>query len=202
MIRIGLTGSLGAGKSAVGKLFQEWGAWRIDADELARRAVEVGRPAHQAIRRAFGPAVFTADGTLDRSALRRIVFQDPEARRRLERIVHPEVRRLRTEELARAREGGARVVVEEVPLLFEAELEEEYDAVVVVDAPHDLRRKRLRSARELAPEEFEAMDAAQQSAEEKRARADHVILNDGSRDALRRRAGQVWSALVGTAPAP
>ena len=197
MIRIGLTGSLGAGKSTVGRLFEGWGARRIDADELAREAVASGSPVLEALREMFGEEVLTEDGSLDRAALRRRVARDPEARRRLEAILHPEVGRLREERLARAREEGVRVVVEEVPLLFEVGMEELYDAVVVVDAPRDLRRTRVEEERGLGPGEFEALDGAQMDPEEKRRRADRVIWNDGSLDALERRARDVWNRLVG-----
>lgn len=197
MIRIGLTGTLGAGKSTVGRLFESWGAYRIDADALARRAVEPGRPAHARIREAFGEDAFRSDGTVDRAALRELVFADPEARRRLEAIVHPEVAQLRERELERAGRRGARVVVEEVPLLFEVGLEGAYDAVVVVDAPKAARAERLATARGLSSEAFRAIDEAQMGAAEKRARADHVIRNDGSRAALAERTRGVWAALTG-----
>lgn len=199
MIRIGLTGTLGAGKSTVGRLFEGWGARRIDADRLARDAVQAGTPALDAIRDAFGGDVLTEDGTLDRAALRRRVSRDPEARRRLEAIVHPEVRRLRQARLDRARSEGARVVVEEVPLLFETGMGGLYDRVVVVDAPREVRRARVEDARGLAPGEFEALDGAQMSPDEKRRRADHVIWNDGSLEALERKARQVWERIVGPA---
>lgn len=202
MIRVGLTGTLGAGKSTVGRLFESWGARRLDADRLARQAVEPGRPAHGRIRKAFGEEVLAPDGTLDRSALRRIVFRDPAARRRLEEIVHPEVGALRREALQRARREGVTVVVEEIPLLFEVGMEDEFDLVVVVDAPAEVRAERLREARGLTREEFEAMDAAQLPAEEKRGRADRVIHNDGSREALTRRARRVWDDLTRASAPP
>lgn len=196
MIRVGLTGTLGAGKSTVGRLFESWGARRVDADRLARRAVEPGRPAYRRIRETFGEEVLAADGTVDRAALRQVIFQDPAARRRLEEIVHPEVGRLRRDEVERARRDGAAVLVEEIPLLFEVGMEGEFDLVVTVDAPVEVRAERLRETRGLSREEFEAMDAAQLPAEEKRRRADRVIHNDGSREALTRRARRVWDDLT------
>lgn len=196
MIRIGLTGTLGAGKSTVGRLFERWGARRIDADELAREAVEPRSPILEALREMFDDGVLTDDGSLDRAALRRRVAGDPEARRRLEAIVHPEVRRLREERLARARAEGVRVVVEEVPLLFEVGMEGLYEAVVVVDAPREVRRARVEEERGLGPGEFDALDGAQMDPEEKRRRADGVIWNDGSLEALEEEARKVWDALV------
>lgn len=201
MIRIGLTGTLGAGKSVVGRLFEGWGAWRIDADELAREAVDPGSPALERIREAWGDAVLDAVGGLDRAAMRRLVAGDAEARARLEAIVHPEVRRLRRERLAEAAAAGARVTVEEVPLLFEVGLEGEYDAIVVVDAPHELRRERVAAARGVPAGEFEAMAAAQWPPEAKRERADHVVWNDGSLEELEAKARAVWAAVAGTAAA-
>ncbi|MEK6255069.1 MAG: dephospho-CoA kinase, partial [Gemmatimonadales bacterium] len=178
MIRIGLTGTMGAGKSTVGDLFESWGAHRVDADVLARRVVEPGQPGLAAIRETFGDGMLRADGTLDRAALRAVVFEDNGPLRRLESIIHPAVDRLRHALMDQARTEGARVTVLETPLLFEKDLRGEFDAVVVVDAPEDVRRSRVCESRGLTPEEFEAMDSAQWSGERKRAAADHVIWND------------------------
>lgn len=197
MIRVGLTGTLGAGKSTVGRLFERWGAFRVDADRLAREAVEPGSGALERIRRTWGDRVLDAEGVLDRGALRRLVTRDPEARRRLERIVHPEVARLRAERRREAEDRGVEVFVEEVPLLFEVGLEEEFDRVVVVDAPEETRRRRVSRGREIDAAEFEAMDAAQMTGAEKRARADHVIWNDGDRASLERKARKVWERIRG-----
>lgn len=196
MIRVGLTGTLGAGKSTVGRLFEAWGGWRTDADELAREAVAPGSPGLEAIRERWGDAVLSGDGSLDRAALREEVFGDPDARRELERIVHPEIRRLRSQGLREAERAGARIVVGEVPLLFETGMADEFDLVVVVDAPRELRMRRVREARGIDAETFAAMEAAQWSGERKRARADHVIWNEGSRDELEDRARRVWEEIV------
>ena len=192
MIRVGLTGSLGAGKSSVGDLFASWGAERIDADLLAREAVEPGTEGLNRIAEAFGRDVLTADGALDRQALRSIVFSDAAARARLEEIVHPVVDRLRAERLERARGRGAKVVVLEIPLLFEKNLEEEFDAVVTVDAPTSIRQTRVMSARGVTAPEFDAVEAAQLPPDAKRRGADRVIWNPGSREALERDARRVW----------
>jgi len=111
VIRIGLTGTMGAGKSTVGNLFESWGASRVDADVLARKVVEPGQPALEAIRGAFGAGMLRADGSLDRAALRAIVFDDPDSLRRLEAIIHPAVDRLRGAllEEARAADGSETV---------------------------------------------------------------------------------------------
>jgi len=197
---VGLTGTLGAGKSTVGASFERWGAWRIDADQLARDAVRPGTPEFAAIRREWGEGVLTPEGELDRAALREIVFRDPAARARLERIVHPAVEHLRAERMRDAVRTGARVVVLEVPLLLEKGLDRDVDTVVVVDAAAALRRERVCASRGVSPATFDAMDAAQWPADRKRAGADHVILNDGSLAELEGRAREVWDALRGKSP--
>ena len=197
MIRVGVTGTVGAGKSTVARLFESWGARRVDADELAREAVRPGSAALDEIRREWGDEVLDEEGALDRAAMRRRVFGDDAARRRLEEIVHPEVRRLRRERLEEAREAGAEVVVGEVPLLLEKGMAHEFDVVVVVDAPREVRRRRLREERGVDAGTFEAIDAAQWPAGRKREAADHVIENAGSLEELEAEAGRVWRAVVG-----
>ena len=192
---------MGAGKSTVGDLFESWGAHRVDADVLARRVVEPGQPGLEAIRETFGAGMLRPDGTLDRAALRAVVFDDEQALRRLEAIIHPAVDRLRAALLDRARSEGARVAVLEIPLLFEKDLLGEFDAVVVVDAPEDARRRRVCESRGLTPEEFAAMDSAQWSGERKRASADHVIWNDDDLESLESEAREVWDAVTGASAA-
>jgi len=196
VIRIGLTGTMGAGKSTVGALFEMWGARRVDADVLAREVVEPGQPVLEAIRDTFGTGVIRPDGSLDRAALRGIVFQDARALRRLEAIIHPAVDRLRTGLLLAAEAEGVRVVLLEIPLLFEKGLQDEFDAVVVVDAPDDVRRQRVCDTRGLTPEEFSAMDAAQWSGERKRGSADYVIWNDDDLPSFESEAREVWDAVT------
>lgn len=195
MIRVALTGTLAAGKTAVGRLFESWGAHRIDADELAREAVAPGSAGLEAIRREFGDDVLDASGSLDRSSMRRIAFASEVERRRLEAIVHAEVRRLRAARVEEARRTERRVVVEEIPLLFEIGLEGEYDAVVVVDAPHAVRLARAARTRGWAEDEFASIEATQLPGPEKRARADYVIENAGSREELEARSRLIWSEL-------
>jgi len=193
---VGLTGSVAAGKSAVGRLFEGWGATRIDADELAREAVAPGTEGLRRIRDLWGDEVLHADGSLDRSVMRRRVFADPEARARLEGIVHEEIRRLREVRRSRAASEGASIIVEEVPLLFEKGQDREYDVLVVVDAPRETRVRRARASRGWSAEEFSAVDASQLAAEQKRRRADYVIENDDDLETLERMAHEVWSVLV------
>jgi len=195
MLRIGLTGNIAAGKSSVARVWRSLGATVVDADELARRAVEPGTPGLARIVEAWGPAVLDADGALDRAALRRIVFADPEARARLEEIVHPAVHALRGEEYRLAEERGERRVVADVPLLFEVGMADEFDVVVLVDAPEEERLRRLVEDRGLDPEEAVRMIDAQMPAELKRARADVVIENGGTPAELEARAAGVWADL-------
>ncbi len=202
MILIGLTGSLGAGKSSVGHLFEQWGAVRIDADLLAREAVEPGTDGLVEIGRQFGSGVISPDGTLDRRALRAIVFADAAARSRLEAIVHPAVDRLRQERIRRARSGGAAVVALEIPLLFEKGVRDEFDTVVTVDAPRTIRRERVVSSRGISAAEFLAMENAQWPAGRKRTAADLVIWNAGDEAALEREARRVWDTVTGAGSAP
>ena len=196
MLRVGLTGNIGSGKSTVSAIWRELGAHVIDADVLARRAVEPGSPGLRAVVAAFGADVLRPDGSLDRDAVRRRVFADAAARRRLEAIVHPEVDRLRREAEAALAAQGIRVVVHEVPLLFEVGLDASMDVVVVVDAPEAVRIRRVVETRGLERAEAERMSAAQMPAEEKRRRADVVLENDADLATLRARAETAWRDLL------
>lgn len=195
MIRVGLTGTVAAGKSHVGRLFEAWGASRIDADDLARAAVAPGTAGLSRVVEIFGPDVLAPDGSLDRAAVRQRAFSDDEARAALEGVVHAEVRRLRSKWREDQRRRGAPVVVEEIPLLFETGLGDDYDVLIVVDAPREVRRERARASRGWTPEEFDAIDDAQMSGREKREGADHVICTDGAREETERAARFIWDSL-------
>jgi dephospho-CoA kinase len=201
MLKVGLTGNIAAGKSSVADAWRSLGATIVDADELSRRAVEPGTPAHAAIAAEWGPWVLEEGGTLDRAALRNIVFADPDARARLEGIVHPAVAALRDEHYAEARARGDRMVVADIPLLFEVGMADDFDVVVLVDAPQELRLARLVGDRGMETEEALRMIAAQMPSELKRARADIVIENAGTRGDLQDRARDVWRELVRRAQA-
>ena len=192
MLKVGLTGNIASGKSPVARVWSALGAPLIDADRLARQAVEPGTPALRAVVERWGAGVLDAEGRLDRGALRALVFADPAARRELEEIVHPEVARLRAEEYRRLADAGAPVVVADIPLLFEVGLQDEFDLVVLVDAPESVRRDRIVRDRGLTPGEADRMIAAQMPAAEKRPGADRVIENDGSLAELEARAAAVW----------
>jgi dephospho-CoA kinase len=196
MLLIGLTGNIGSGKSTVAQLLSERGATIIDADVLARRAVEQGTPAYSAIVERWGTSILAADGLLDRSALRRIVFSDPAELEQLNAIVHPEVERMRVALVEQARQRGDRLVVCDIPLLFERNLTPGYDRIVLVDAPRPVRLERLVRERGLRETEAMAMIVAQMPAELKRARADFVIDNVGTLTQLDQRVTEVWTALL------
>jgi dephospho-CoA kinase len=195
MLNVGLTGNIAAGKSSVAELFRRWGATIIDADALAREAQAPGGEVLAAIVRRFGADVLAPDGGLDRAALRAKVLGDQAALDALNEIVHPAVRRRRDELLRAARARGDVLVVNEIPLLFEALDPAQFDAIVLVDAPAAVRRTRLRVLRGLSNEEADRMIAAQMPAERKRARSDFVIENDGSPADLEARARHVFLEL-------
>ena len=195
MLNVALTGNIAAGKSTVVDRFQAWGATIIDADALVREAQAPGGEVLAAIAGRFGADVLAPDGTLDRAALRGKVMGDQAALDALNHIVHPAVRRRRDELLRAAREGGDLLVVNDIPLLFEALDPTQFDAVVLVDASAALRRTRLRGMRGLSNEEANRMIAAQMPAERKRARSDFVIENEGSLKQLERRARATFDEL-------
>ena len=199
MLSVGLTGNIAAGKSTVADLFRRWGAIIIDADEIVRALQGPGTPVLAAIAARFGADVVGRDGRLDRAALRARVLAAPGELAALNAIVHPAVRQRREELLAEARRHGDRIVVSDIPLLFEADDPTAFDAVVLVDAPEPVRRARLAADRALPPGEADRLIAAQQPAAGKRERSDYVIDNDGDRAALERAAAEVWRALVARA---
>src|SRR6185437_2054211 len=192
MLLVGLTGNIGSGKSTVSRMLADRGATIIDADVLARRAVELGTTAYDEIVARWGADVLSPDGHLDRAALRRIVFGNPEQLEELNQIVHPEVERLRARLVEQARNRGDRIVVCDIPLLFERHMTDRFDRIILVDAHRAIRLERLVSDRGL--HETEAMDmiAAQMPAELKRARADFIVENDGTLSQLERRVQDVW----------
>ena len=199
MLLVGLTGNIASGKSTVAHLLAARGATIIDADVLARRALDAGTAASQEIVGRWGKDVLSADGYLDRGALRRRVFQDIEELEELNRIVHPEVARMRDRLVAEARERGDKIVVCDSPLLFENKLMDGFDCIVLVDAPRPTRLDRLVRTRGLTETEALDMIAAQMPAELKRARADFVIDNTSSLAELEARVDEVWESLTAEA---
>src|SRR5213596_4201639 len=196
MLNVALTGNIAAGKSSVVELFRGWGATVIDADELARQAQAPGGEVLAAIVRRFGADVLAPDGALDRAALRAKVMGDQAALDALNQIVHPAVRRRRDELLREARARGDVLVVNDIPLLFEALDPTQFDAVVLVDAPVPVRRARLRALRGLSNEEADRMIATQMDAERKRARSHYIIDNEGSLKELETEARAIFKELM------
>ena len=195
MLNVALTGNIAAGKSTVVDWFRRWGATIIDADVLAREAQAPGGDVLATIVRRFGKNVLAKDGTLDRAALRAKVMGDDEALSALNAIVHPAVQSRREDLQEAARSRGDVLLINDIPLLFEVLDPEQFDVIVVVDAPVALRRTRLRTKRGLSNEEADRMIASQMEAERKRAQAHYVIDNDGSLDALEAHAHDVFVEL-------
>ncbi|MFJ7148267.1 dephospho-CoA kinase [Streptomyces sp. NPDC100445] len=193
MLKVGLTGGIGAGKSEVSRLLVEHGAVLIDADRIAREVVAPGTPGLAAVVDAFGPDVLTADGGLDRPRLGSIVFADPEKLAVLNAIVHPLVRD-RSERLESAADEDA-VVVHDVPLLTENGLAPLYDVVIVVDTAPGTQLDRLVRLRGMTEEDARARMAAQATRERRREIADILIDNDVPLDELRARVAEVWDDL-------
>jgi len=187
---VGLTGGIGAGKSAVARRLASHGAVIIDADALAREVVEPGTEGLAEVVATFGDQVLAADGSLDRAALGRVVFEDPAARERLEAIVHPRVRD-RTAEIVATSPADA-VVVNDVPLLVETGLAGAYDVVIVVEATESVRVARLVADRAMSQVDARARIEAQASDEQRRAVADVVIVNNGTLAELDAEVDTVW----------
>jgi dephospho-CoA kinase len=193
MLKVGLTGGIGAGKSEVSRLLASYGAVVVDADKIAREVVEPGTPGLDAVVAAFGEDILAPDGTLDRPALGAIVFADPDRLRTLNEIVHPLVG-ARSAELERAAAPDA-VVVHDVPLLTENGLASLYDLVVVVDASPETRLDRLLRLRGTSEADARGRMAAQATREQRLAVADLVIDNDGPLEALEPQVREVWRQL-------
>jgi dephospho-CoA kinase len=196
MIVIGVTGGIGTGKSTVAGMFRQLGAVVLDADVIAHQVMEPKRLAWRRIVQAFGEEVVNDDETIDRRKLSEVVFQSTEARRRLERIVHPpvlrEIRR-RLHELRRSRRTWA--VVLDVPLLIEAGAQALVDALVVVTAPPEIQRERLRVKHGWSDEELEARRTAQMELSAKVALADYVVDNADGVEATRTQVKRLWEQL-------
>lgn len=193
MLKVGLTGGIGAGKSEVSRMLAGYGAVLIDADRIAREVVEPGTPGLDAVAGEFGSGILTPEGTLDRPKLGSIVFSDGERLAALNAIVHPLVG-ARSAELERAA-GPESVVVHDVPLLTENGLAPLYDLVIVVDAAPETQLDRLVRLRGMTEQEARARMAAQATREQRRAVADLVIDNDGPIEALEPQVREVWAEL-------
>jgi dephospho-CoA kinase len=193
---VGLTGGVGSGKSTVADMLRELGASVVDADEAAHAVYEPGSPGFDAVVREFGDQ-YVAGGRIDRSRLGELVFNDDDARRRLNSIVHPLVRDWMALRTAEAAERGAEVVVQDVPLLFENGLERLFTTVVLAYVPEEVQVERLVSGRGFTPQRAHAMIAAQMPIENKRGLAHHVINNSGTREETLTQVRAIWKQLTG-----
>ena len=181
MLRIALTGGIGSGKSAVSDRLITLGVPVFDADDFSHQVTRPGQPAIAAIADAFGAQVLTADGSLDREALRQIIFADTKARHRLEEILHPEIRRRMQ---AAALTVNAPYCVFSIPLLLETGQAADFDRVLVVEAPTATRRERAQRRSGLSKAAFDAICKTQATAEQCRQAADDLLINDDSLEAL------------------
>lgn len=195
MIRVGLTGGIASGKSAVGDEMARLGALVIDSDQLARDVVAPGTPGLQQVVDRFGPEVLGADGSLDRPRLGAIVFGDDGARADLNAIIHPLVLAARNQIEAQVLDPYA-IVVSMIPLLVEIGAAKSFDVVVVVDADPDAQLARLMARNGLSEAEARARMSAQVSREQRLAHADFVVRNDGTLEQLRERVHAVWHELL------
>jgi dephospho-CoA kinase len=193
MLRVGLTGGIGAGKSEVSHRLEAQGAILIDADAIAREVVEPGTPGLAAVAAAFGDGVLRPDGSLDRERLGEIVFADPAKLAALNGIVHPLVGQ-RMAELERGAVQDA-IVVHDVPLLAENDLAAGYDFVVVVDSPKHVQLERLTRQRGMSADQAQARMTAQAGRDKRLAIADLVVDNSGSLAELDRQVGDLWTEL-------
>jgi len=202
MLRIALTGNIGAGKSTVAALFHAWGATIIDADLLVREVQKAGSPTLAVMAARFGPDILKKNGSLNRGRLRDIVLADQRARKELEAMVHPVVNELRLAKEAAAGKRGVKTLVHEIPLLFEVMNPGDFDRVVLVDAPESLRFSRVMLSRSLPEAQARALLAAQMPSEEKRKwvggnppRGVLIIDNDGTTVELEEKTRAVWQEL-------
>ena len=193
---VGLTGGVGSGKSTVAAILRELGAEVVDADEASHAVYEPGTPGFLAVVREFGDD-YVRDKHIDRKALGELVFKDPDARRRLNAIVHPLVRDWMARRTAEAVDRGAEVVVQDVPLLFESGLEALFPTTILVWAPRNVQIERLVGGRGFTAERARRVIAAQMPIDEKRGRATHVIDNSASPEATRAQVERVWETLTG-----
>ena len=192
MLRLGLTGGIGSGKSTVSRRLDELGAVIVDADAIAREVVEPGEAALEQIRERFGAEVFAADGGLDRPALGRVVFGDPEALAALEGITHPAIWSRTAERFAAAEAAGVPVGVHDMPLLVEKQMAGEYHLVVVVDTDEQVRLQRLVELRGTPEDEARSRMAAQATDGQRRAVADVLLDNNGSPEDLVAAVDRLW----------
>ncbi|GIO31350.1 dephospho-CoA kinase [Paenibacillus albilobatus] len=192
-MNIGLTGGIATGKSTVSRLLVNKGALLVDADAIAREVMLPGHPVLAAVAEHFGQAVMLADGTLDRKKLGDIVFRDPSQRKALNDITHPAIRKeLRERMDVLQREHPDKLVVVDIPLLYESELEHLFERVMVVYAPERIQLERLMERNRFTAEEAAARIRSQMDIEEKKRKADIVIDNSGDVEETKRQVDRFW----------
>ena len=189
---VGLTGGIGSGKSLAAQFFSQLGALVIDADQLARSAIERGSEGFDEVLLRFGDTVLK-NGDIDRVALGQIVFENPEAKKDLEEIIHPRIRAEFEEAVASLNPG--QIMVYEIPLLVETSAADRFDFIITVESNTELRKQRLR-ARGMFHSDIEKRMASQATEEQRRAVADCVLTNDGSEDDLLRQVENVWESTI------
>ncbi|MGH2710313.1 MAG: dephospho-CoA kinase [Actinomycetota bacterium] len=198
MILVGLTGGIGSGKTTVARMLQERGAVVVDADELARDALEPGTRAFKHVCDLFGDEILQDDGRIDRAALADVVFADEEKRRALESITHPEVFRLLAGAVEMHRDTSA-VVVFDAPLIIETGFHEAVDVLVVVTAPVEQAIERVHRDRGMTPAEASVRIAAQADPQARKEAADMVIDNSGDLASLEKKVDELWADLAARA---
>lgn len=189
---VGLTGGIGSGKSLAAQFFSQLGALVIDADQLARSAIERGSEGFDEVLLRFGDSVLK-NGDIDRVALGQIVFENPQAKKDLEEIIHPRIRAEFEEAVASLNPG--QIMVYEIPLLVETNAADRFDFIITVESDPELRKKRLR-ARGMFSSDIEKRMAAQATQEQRRAIADCVLTNDGTEDELLRQVENIWESTI------
>lgn len=200
MRHLALTGGIGSGKSTVATYFADRGATIIDADAISRSLMEPGQQVLTDVVAAFGKHLLDETGRLDRQALADIVFNDDEARQRLNSIVHPAVRAesVRQRDEAMAADPQHAVIIQDIPLLVETGQAHKYDGVIVVDTDHDTRLQRLVESRGMNTDDANARIAAQATDAQRREVADWIIDNSGTRAASEAQVAAVWAQLTGS----
>ena len=199
MLRIALTGGIGSGKTTVSDYFRKLGVPVIDADEASHEVTQAGEPVVQKISDVFGDSVLDCDGNLNRTALRNIVFGDPESRKLLESILHPEIRRRMNEAASRTQSPYC---LFSIPLLIETGQHASYDRILVIEASEDRRRTWIQARSDLTESEITAILSAQVSDKQRRRAADDLLINDGGIDDLHARIDRLHQRYLTLARGP
>jgi len=194
---LGLTGSIASGKSTVSKMISEFGIPIVDADVIAKQVVEVGQVAYQKIIETFGPDILLENGEIDRPGLGAIIFNDPERRQELNQIVHPEVRKVMLEQSKKFLDEGHKIVILDIPLLFESKLTSLVEKTIVVYVDEENQIKRLMKRNNLSEDEAMARIKSQIPIREKVKLADYVIDNNGTIEHTNKQVITLMTKIIG-----